>query len=148
MSDLTETEIVDCLKTNFRLAAEHCEDLASFPLAGPTYTKLRAELKLIEGAARQLAGWREDARWLKIGLDMGEAHKRAGNWLRGHHPRKLFLMLAANLRMGLAVAERLRTARTGIIGPILPTVLEGPHRDTRPVQVITPGGIILPASMH
>ncbi len=163
MTKLTEAEIFDCLETNFRLAAEHCEDLAKLPRKGPTYKKLIEELKLIEGACRQAAVWREDSRWLRLGLMMEEAHKRAGEWLRGvvqasggrrqisegvRHP--LFMKLAENLRAGLARAEETRTKATRTIGAILPATLRGPHRDTVPVgwtpamngsKLIIPAGI-------
>ena len=168
MGALTEVEIFSCLTSNFKLAAEHCEDLAKLPRKGPTYKKLRDELKLLEGACRQAAYWRQDARWLQIGLYMEEVHKRAGGWLRGYknqagqhitiregqlHP--LFMKLADNLRKGQAAAERLRNRKTGIAGTILPKPMRAPHRDTRPVQVMLPpsapgerrtaSGLIIPA---
>ena len=167
MGELTEVEIFDCLQANFKLAAAHCEDLAKLPRKGPAYKALRDELRLIEGAARQAAFWRGgDARWLKIGHMMAEAHKRAGDWLRGYklptgqrithregtlHP--YFMKLADNLRAGARAAERLRTTKTGKIGSILPTPGRGPHRDTIPVgwnpapraEHVSQGGIILPS---
>ena len=144
MGALTEQEIFGCLSANFKLAAEHCDDLAKLPRKGPTYRKLREELKLLEGACRQAAHWRGDARWLRIGLYMEEVHKRAGNWLRAckHqgtlHP--LFTKLAENMREGQKAAERLRTARTGRVGLILP-------KPGRPIERRTPGGLILPSGM-
>lgn len=165
---LTEVEIFDCLRTNFHLAAENCEKLAVRPKEGMIYRNLRDQLKLLEGACRQAAYWRGgDARWLKIGLYMAEAHKRAGDWLRGikqpdgsrtplapGHRHPLFMKLADNLRAAHARAEEYRTKKTGRIGPILPVAQEAPHRDTRPVHVSVPpslqfskGGIILPPRM-
>ena len=173
MSALTEVEIMDCLQENFRKAAEHCELLASLPMRGPTYELLREELGLIEGAARQAAYWRDDAGgagapigfagthgfealksdmgdpgWLEIAHMMGECHKRAGDWLRGFYPRPLFLKLAAVLRECHRKAELRRTSKTGLRGHRRPPVRPGPHRDTRPVSVITPGGIALPPMFH
>lgn len=166
MGALSENEIFDCLTTNFRLAAELCEALAKQPRKGSNYDKLRKTLGLIEGACRQAAYWRSDTRWLKIGLYVEEAHKRAGNWLRGYklpdgtkithregtlHP--LFMKLAENLRAGLAKAIEFRDGKTGRAGPILPAALPAPHRDSRPIQVklpqmpvhrTSPGGVILP----
>lgn len=151
MGALTEPEIFSCLTENFRLAAQHCEDLAKLPRKGPTYKKLRDELKLIEGAARQAAYWRQDTRWLQIGMMMAEAHKRAGGWLRGIRSdngmwRKLppgvlhpyFMKLAENLRAGQKLAEQFRDARTGIIGTILPPAY------SRPSVRKSNGGVILP----
>lgn len=160
MGELTEREIFSCLSENFVLAAQHCEDLARLPRKGPSYHSLRGELRLIEGAARQAAYWRQDTRWLQIGLYVEEAHKRAGGWLRGYklpsgeritiregqlHP--LFVKLAENLRAGHRKAEEFRTKATGRIGTILPKVQAGPHRDTVPVGYRkTLSGILLPGA--
>ena len=161
MGALQEQEIFDCLKTNLRLAAQSCDTLAVSPRKGPAYAKLRNELRLVEGACRQAAFWRGgDARWLKIGLFMAEAHKRAGGWLRGEkqpdgtrakmaaaemHP--LFVKLAQNLRAAYVKAEEFRTKKTNKIGPILPVVLPPPHRDTRPSGYNrSAGGILMPAA--
>lgn len=162
MGALTEREIFDCLASNLAEAVTHCEALARIPKKGPTYNRLRNNLKLIEGCCRQAAYWRSgDARWLKLGLLMSEAHKRAGTWLRSYvapasinealHPS--FCWLADRLRELQRVAETLRTHATGRAeGPILPRPLPGPHRDTKPVgyrvnpgERLTRGGVIIPA---
>jgi hypothetical protein len=153
MRSLSETEIFACLSENFRLAAEDCEKLAWQAKRGSTYKRLMDELKLCEGACRQVAQFRGDARWLQIGLQMHEAHTRAGRWLRMYiakdsrkvaHP--LFQKLAECLRWGQANAEKMRTAATGRVGLILPKPLPAPHRPVRPVQVLNPTGLILPWS--
>lgn len=158
MGDLTEVEIFDCIRTNAKLAAEHCGGLAKQPREGDTYDQLRAELKLIEGACRQASAWRGDTRWLPIGLAMEEAHTRAGDWLRGvkvagmrirlaeRHNFECFTALAANLRSLAANMEKLQHARTNRCGLILPDSLPAPHRDTRPVGFTrSMGGVLLPA---
>ena len=160
MSALTESEIFACLSENFRLAVQYCEDLARLPKKGPTYLKLRESLKLLEGACRQAAYWRSDARWFRLGLMMEEAHKRAGSWLRGAddgtgqrvklaagHLHPLFVKLADNLRKGHLSAEQLRHKKTGRIGPILPAMPSITRIGNRPVQV-SKGGIILPNSVR
>lgn len=165
MSALTEAEIFECLSANFKLAAEHCDDLAKLPRKGPTYRKLCDELLLIEGACRQAGYWRQDARWFHFGLMMEEAHKRAGGWLRGikgpngvpvklapGHIHPLFAKLAENLRAGHAKAEEFRTKATGRVGMILPIPQTPPTRtQDRQVQVLlppgmrsTPSGLIVP----
>lgn len=158
MGDLSETEIFDCLASNFRLAAEHCEDLARLPAKGPTYVKFRNELRLIEGAARQAAMWRQDARFLSIGIACAKAHELAGEWLRGVRTRSgarrplargeihpSFMTLSVFLRKCQAKAEDVKTKRTGRPGTILPKVQPGPHRDTRPAGWnTTPSGILIP----
>lgn len=157
MGQLTESEIFDCIGTNAKLAAEHCDDLARLTRKGPTYDLLRKELKLIEGACRQAAYFRQDARWLPIGLMMEEAHNRAGEWLRGVkqpmggrrkipegqlHP--LFVKLGDNLRALHAKMEGLRTRATGKVGMILPKPLPAPHRDTVPVGFTrSMGGVLI-----
>lgn len=148
-----------CLADNFRKAANLCERLAREPRRGPIYTELRECLGLLEGACRQAAAWRGDARWLQIGLMMAEAHKRAGNWLRGYrnnegykvtlaqgHLHPLFVKLADNLRAAEAKAQEVKTKKTGKLGLILPRPLPAPHRDTRPVH-ISRSGLILPRSV-
>jgi hypothetical protein len=157
MAQLTEVEIFDCLRTNLRLAAQSCDALAVHPRKGKNYTKLRDELRLVEGACRQAAFWRQDARWLRIGLFIAEAHKRSGGWLRGlkvgnvrvplapGHLHPLFVKLAEILRAAYARADEYQTKATGRIGMILPKPGPAPHRDTRPVGYRrSPGGLILP----
>ena len=154
--NVAEREILSLLKETFLRSAEHCDKLAVLPARGPTYRKLRTDLATCENCCRQVAWYRQDARWLRIGLMMEEAHKRAGGWLRDRtmprtensnlaHP--LFLRLADNLRFGAKRAEELETMATGRLGMILPKPLRGPTRtEGRLVQVprMTPGGIILP----
>ena len=146
MGALTEIEIFDCMTSNLKLAIEACDALARIPLKGATYDKLRKTLRLIEGTCKQAAAWREDTRWLPLGMQMGRVHQMAGDWLRGIkmpdgtrvkitdgelHP--CFVKLAENLRGLLKIAENYRTKATGRRGMILPAVGQGPHRDTRPV---------------
>lgn len=140
MAHLQEIQILGCLRENFRLAAEDCDRLARGE-RGPVYTRLRRELKLLEGACRQLAVYREDTRWLKSGLYMGACQHIAGRWLRERQPGWRFTKLAENLRAGLSSVEKLATAATGKLGIILPEVQAAPHRDTRPISL---SGIILP----
>ncbi len=158
MGALTETEIFDCLATNFRLAAEAADALAILPLKGESYDKLRKALRLVEGACKQACVWREDARWLPIGQQMAECHQRAGDWLRGVkmpdgtrrrinagelHP--CFKTLADMLRAFSVMARDLKNKATGRVGMILPKALPAPHRDTRPVGFRrSPGGLFVP----
>jgi hypothetical protein len=160
MGDLSEVETFDCLKSNLRQAAQSCDDLAVKPRKGPTFRDLRDQLRLVEGACRQVAYFRNgDARWLQIGMFVAEAHKRAGEWLRGvkgpdgvrvktapGHMNPLFVKLAENLRALYAKSEDLETKKTNRTGPILPVVRRGPHRDTVPVGYTKSiGGVLIPA---
>jgi hypothetical protein len=157
---LDEVGVIDCLRANLRLAAESCDILATSPRKGPTYRALRDQLKLVEGASRQVAYLRlGDARWLAFGMSAEECHKRAGDWLRGIqvpgtkqripiaqgqlHP--LFAQLAEILRAALVRADELLTKRTNRVGPILPKPGPAPHRDTRPAGWSpTPSGLLVP----
>jgi hypothetical protein len=166
MGALSEQEIFGCLRENFALAAQHCEDLAKLPRKGPTYRLLREELKLIEGACRQASAWREDTRYLQIGMRMAEAHKRAGDWLRGvkidKGPRRkippgqmhpMFMALSAGLRALAINVEGLRLNRTNRLGMILPKPAYVP-RNTSHSRVMlpigmsrTPGGLLVPSGV-
>jgi hypothetical protein len=146
---------------NFRLAAQHCDALAALPVTGPTYAKLREELGLIEGCCRQAAVWRQDSRWYDIGLQMAEAHKRAGTWLRGYkdpatglpvkladaHRKRCFTLLAGNLRKGEKRAVDLRDKATGRVGMILPDAYTLPKRTKAPAMLAR-NGLILPTAGH
>jgi hypothetical protein len=169
MGRLTETEIFDRLTASFKLAAELADDLARLPLKGPTYDRFRKELRLIEGCCKQAAAWREDTRWLPIGMMMAEVHQRAGDWLRGFKMpdgsrvkiaatqiNPCFTKLAENLRALERVALDTKNKATGRVGMILPEMQRGPHRDTRPAgwrappPATTPSGLIIPdgVSLH
>lgn len=160
MAAPTEQQVLECLTDNFRKAAEYAEALARSPKRGQIYLKFRECLTLVEGAARQAAYYRGgDARWLTIGAMMAEAHKRAGDWLRGikqpgggrrpipegqKHP--LFMKLAEHLRSGAKMAEDLRTKKTNRRGPILPVMRPlGSQRETTPIGWRqTSSGLVLP----
>lgn len=166
MGALTEREIFDQMQTSLRLAVEQCEDLAKLPAKGPTYAKLRDNLKLIEGCCKQASAWREDTRWLNFAFQLGAVHKMAGDWLRGvvrvdglpvklapKHCAEAFTMLANVLRGIDKLAEQTKNKRTGRSGMILPDMGPAPFRETRQHRVVlprSPGGIILPAgaSVH
>lgn len=159
MGALTEVEIFDQMNVSFRSAIELADKLARLPLKGLNYDALRKQLRLIEGCCKQANTWREDTRWLVFMKLCAECHQRAGDWLRGVkmpdgsrirlnegtlHPA--FVMLAENLRAMHKAAEKIRTAKTGRLGMILPDMLAPPHRDTKPVGFRKPGGLILPNS--
>ena len=162
MGVLIEQEIFEKLAEECRLAAEASDHIAVRPRKGKTYRDLRDSLVAIESCCRQACYWRGDTRWLEIGSMMAEAHKRAGDWLRGvevlvtdeagtpigkvrrplsmnqKHP--LFVKLAENLRSLLKMAETLKNAATRQIGPILPEMYNVGRRVGAPVAV--------PSGMH
>ena len=157
MSDRSEVEVFSLLEDNFKSCAEKAEKLAWDPYRGFVYLQFVKQLREIEGCCIQACDHREDSRWLIIGNMMAEVHRRAGTWLRTSPTKETrdladirFKKLADNLRKFALFAEELKTKATGRIGMILPEPLPGPHRDARPVQVISPGGIIIPdgQSLH
>lgn len=140
----SELELFDRLGSSFKAAAEYCDQLASAPKKGPIYYRLREELRLIEGACRQVGCYREDMRWMKVGLDAHKCHENAGDWLRSFAPAKYFTALAVTMRKLHAATEKLRHNRTGRTGMILPKA-QHLHRDTRPVGwTASQAGILLP----
>lgn len=146
MSDLTENEVFDRLRTSLRSAVDLCGKLATVPAQGPNYRKLIEELDLIEGACRQAGAFRFDMRWNLLGYEVARFHARIGDCIRHHASRVIFLAQAKMLTAWLDHAERLRTAKTGKRGPITPREQEAPHRETRPVYVKNPSGLLLPTS--
>jgi len=141
----TEQEIFQRLSDSFKAAAECCDKLSSDPKTGPNYMRLREHLRMIEGAARQAAHWREDTRWLKIGLNAAQCHQKAGDWLRSHAPRVYFDKLASAMRQLHLSTERLKTQPTGRMGAILPVVPPLPSRSVHPVGWSpSKGGILMP----
>ncbi|MGA9315580.1 MAG: hypothetical protein WBV77_13250 [Solirubrobacteraceae bacterium] len=164
----TEGEIFSLLSDSLRLAADRCRKLAWHPRRGHQYNEFRQALEKVENACRMAYYWRNyDARWLYLAMQMPEIHRRAGNWIRGKairgpdgvpvydggskgirqvaHP--MFAKLAEMLEKAHRDADRLKTMATFRVGMILPKPLPGPHRDTKPIQVITPGGVIIPSGV-
>lgn len=151
MGNLTEQEIFDCLMTNFRLASENCIRLAELPFKGPSYSRLRDELLLIEGAARQAMYWRADTRWSAIADRCSQAHRLSGDWLRlyRNQPKFLYMLfakLAQFLAFGYALAEKLKNEKTGVSGAILPEYMDKKTVKSQNdiVMRISHGGIIMP----
>lgn len=144
MSDLTEIEVIDRMKTSLREAVQSCKELSIRSRTGPHYSNLRENLGLIEGALRQLAAFRGDTRWLPIALQIEQCHKSAGGWLRGYwdhgvkivlapgQNNKMFMLLGNNLIAIYDAVDKLSTAKTGIAGPILPAVMAETRRLGRP----------------
>ena len=156
MAALTEADIFAKMSDALASAISHCRDLATNNSHGPTYNLLRHELQEIEGCCRQASAWREDTRWLPIGLMMAATHKKAGEWLRGYsipgmigrvYPsRKVFDLLAANLEALKKQADGLRHNATGRIGMILPETPKSiVATQGRSMQVKLPSNLILAA---
>lgn len=146
MSTLSEREVWDRLRTSLRSAIDLCGKLATVPAQGPNYQKLTEDLGLIEGACRQVGAFRFDMRWNRLGYEVARFHHRIGDCLRARAARTIFLAQAEMLKSFLELADKLRTAKTGRRGPILPREKQAPHRQNRPVAVKLPSGLLVPAS--
>lgn len=142
---LYEREIFDVMKQNLRSAAADCDMIARFPQSGVAFTRMRRSLKLVEGACRQAAQWREDARWLPAGIKMEEAHQIARVWLHrpSAHSKKMFTGLGQVLRQFLREIERLETMKTGKTGSIL-LPHGGEHNFAMPHVAGLPAGLRAP----
>jgi hypothetical protein len=165
MGALSERDIFDRMSSSLREAVEACESLAANPVKGPSYLRLCEHLSLVEGCCRQASAWREDTRWLTIGLQMEEAHQRAGRHLRGirvvegaprvKHGEKVthwfFDKLGGILRAYLKATEMLRDRKTGHVGMILPVAQRDPTFQKSRHTVLLPGerktrnGLIIPS---
>lgn len=164
MSVLTENEIFSRMVASFKQAAEDCDALAKRPVSSPAYLSLRDELALIEGTFQQTAFWREDDRWLEIARQIPEAHRLAGEWLRGVevesntpgviirrpipegtlHP--MFVKLAEFLRWCADKANEMRNAKTGSLGANLRPLPRGERNISHSGWTATNSGLIVPAS--
>ena len=135
---LTEVEIRGCWRQNMLEAASCCSLLQTLPAQGATFVRLRENLKLAEGACRQMGHWREDSRWLYLAPQLENLHQMARVMIVSHYARQLFTKLEITLRKIVQAADDLENKATGKVGMILPDTSRGPHRDTRPVSVIIP----------
>ena len=157
---LQETEVIDRMKTSIKEAIQASKDLSVRSRLGGPYDRLRDNLVRIEGCCRQMALlYRDDATWLPFGMYMAECHKHAGGWLRGYfrhgvHVRladgqinEMFLTLAMQLEAILKAVDIKTTARTGIIGSILPARPAEERRLGRPAFAQKPKKpvLIIPA---
>lgn len=138
MADLIEIEVKDCWRTNMLGAADDAKLLAILPAQGPTYARLRERLRLAEGACRQMAAFRGDARWLPMAFMLNDICQRARAWIVAHFAREVFLTLERELRKCVAIADTVENKKTGISGLILPAALPLTRTEGRPVQVIAP----------
>jgi hypothetical protein len=125
MSGLTEQEIIDRHVLALKDASEACRILHSnadperATLRGPLYRKLKNALTALEGSCRQMAAFRSDTRWTKLGfvyaraMRAAQANMTAHNWLAFGELRKLF-------ENGLVSMTDLKDRKTGKTGTILP----------------------------
>jgi hypothetical protein len=132
-----ENELFDLLHDQCALAESCCISIASRPRSGPEFTKLMACLGHIESCLREVAKHRADVRWLRLIEPIVEVQKRAQKWLVpvSVQGKKLFKLLADNMRALREVAETLRHARPPNLGLIDEPMIGGARTSGRPMQV-------------
>lgn len=134
----TEQETLDELRSRLGSAVSYAAALAILPAKGPSYIKLRADLKLIEQAARMIAYNRQDARWLQIGMRMNEVHRLTGHLLRRRYPNPYFREIETWLRQLFEISNSLQHGATGRVGMILPKTRATTRTQDRQIQVLLP----------
>ncbi len=123
---LTENEILDRHVQSLREAKDHCLWLAAQQADGMTaprggrYVRLRKALDQLEGSCRQMAHFRGDARWIRLGVVYGRAMPLAQAKYIGQN-WKAFGAMVAIFDKGLRSVDELATRKTGTMGAILPS---------------------------
>lgn len=123
---VTEGEILDKHVQSLMEASEACQLLArnadpqKIAPRGRIYGNLKRALTALEGSCRQMNYYREDTRWLRLGMLYAKAMVTVSvlfehqNWIGFGKLRELF-------DNGQRRMDDLATQKTGQRGPILPT---------------------------
>lgn len=125
MSGLTENEILAKHEQSLKEAHRACQMLGKnadpdyIAPRGHLYGQLKRACMALEGSARQLAAFREDARWLKLGIFYAMVQRKNQAAFVGQR-WGYFEKLQQLFTDGTARMNELRHAKTGKRGPILP----------------------------
>ena len=123
---LSETDIIDRHKQALGEAHRACQRLGRnadpdyMAPRGHDYSNLRRALQALEGSCRQMAHFRADARWIKLGVVYAKAMRTAQakfvgqRWAYFNELTKLF-------ELGQRSMEDLQSRKTGRLGAILPS---------------------------
>lgn len=123
---LTENEILSKHTQALGEAHRACQNLGRnadpeyLAPRGHDYGNLSRALKALEGSARQMAHFRADARWLKLGIVYAKAMRGAQVKFVGQR-WGYFNQLMALFELGVRRLDDLQNRKTGTSGPILPT---------------------------
>lgn len=126
MSDLTENEILACHVQALKDAKGACELLGKNAMQGylaprgHNYGNLQRALKALEGSARQMTHFREDTRWLKLGILYAKVMRLAQAKFVGQQWDEFNKMMPI-FDKGLRNMDALKNNRTGRMGMILPS---------------------------
>lgn len=125
MSGLTEAEVLDRHRQSLGEARSICHRLGSqldpdkAEPRGWLYAALKDHLGRLEGTCRQMHYFREDARWLRLGIQYAKLARSAQRHFiaqRWGAFTKMMPIFEAGLRSVADLAEQ----KTGKIGPVLP----------------------------
>jgi hypothetical protein len=125
MSGLTEQEILTKFQQSLKEGRDACQWLAKnadpewLAPRGRHYRLLKTALSELEGCARQMSAFRDDARWLPLGILYGAKTSRLAQKYFTYLQWSKFGELAKVFDLGLAKMQELQ-AKTGRAGPILP----------------------------
>jgi hypothetical protein len=122
---LSEQEITSRHMQSLKEARDCCDwlgkqlDPALAAPRGRRYAQLRKALTELEGSARQMAHWRQDARWLKLGIHYAKVMRVAQAKYVGQR-WGAFKAMVQIFDAGLRSLDDLQTRKTGTLGAILP----------------------------
>lgn len=122
---LTETELFDRHAQSLGEAHRACQELGRnadpnhLAPRGREYAALKKALSDLEGSCRQLAYFRDDARWLKLGIFYAKITRQTQHKFVGQR-WAFFNSLMEVFQLGHRRLDELRTNKTGVRGPVLP----------------------------
>lgn len=123
---LSENEILDRHIQSLKEALDHStwlggqQDECMAAPRGGHYVRLRRALSELEGSARQMAHFRADARWVRLGTVYAKAMRVAQAKYIGQN-WKAFWMMRQIFENGLRTCDELAHRKTETRGPILPS---------------------------
>ena len=123
---LSETDILDRHNQSLKEARDHClwlakqQDETQAAPRGRRYIALRKALDQLEGSCRQMAHFRADARWVKLGVVYAKAMRLAQAKYIGQN-WKAFGQMVAIFERGLHSLDELANRKTETRGAILPS---------------------------
>lgn len=125
MSGLTEREILSRHTQSLGEARDACQWLArnadpeKIAPRNRHYRNLQKALKELEGTCRQMSAYRDDTRWLPLGIFYAKVMRTVTTKYRGMD-WLAFGQIAQVFVLGIKKVETLAEAKTGRLGPILP----------------------------
>lgn len=147
MSITTEQEILDRLYQALGEARKHAMLVADpvrlrmLTTDQTDYDRLYDAMELVEGCARQMTAWRQDARWEAVSLTVGTCLTQIRAWATPA-ALPLFVVLVDFLNKCEFTCRNLQLMATHRSGAILPDMIKV-DRERTTAQVILPGPSLL-----